>query len=89
LQKEFEGCEVYRAGGDEFMIIAPDMDDNEFEECVRSLRKRTAEPDGCVCFAIGTYIDDASNIKQAMSIADARMYEDKESFYKRHPDFAR
>ena len=89
LQKEFEGCEVYRAGGDEFMIIAPDMDDNEFDECVRSLRKRTAEPDGGVCFAIGTYIDDASNIKQAMSIADARMYEDKESFYKRHPDFAR
>ena len=88
LQKEFENCEIYRAGGDEFMIIAPDMPEDEFDEHVEKLRKATESPDG-VCFAVGKCYERSADIRKAMRTADERMYADKQKFYERHPEIAR
>ena len=88
LQREFEGCEIYRAGGDEYMIIAADMPEEEFNAHVEQLRADTADPEG-VCFAVGKCYEKASEIKKAMRMADERMYADKEAFYKEHPEIAR
>ena len=88
LQREFEKCEIYRAGGDEFMIIAPDMPEEEFDMHVEKLRQATSSPDS-VCFAVGKCYEKASEIRKAMRMADERMYADKQKFYEMHPEIAR
>ena len=85
LQKIFVGNEIYRAGGDEFMIIAVDIAETELERRVERLRKQSAE--GGVSFAVGYAFDnDGKDIRRTMRLADERMYEDKALYYRSHPD---
>ena len=89
LKLTFEGCEIYRAGGDEFVIVALDKPKNELEEHVEKLRRDSLDPEN-VSFAIGFYYDDkGGDIRAAMREADALMYEDKKHFYERFPDSRR
>ena len=86
LKSTFEGCEIYRAGGDEFVIVALDKPKNELETLVEKLRKDSANPEN-VSFAVGFYFDDkGGDIRVAMREADANMYEDKKRFYDRFPE---
>ena len=89
LKLSFEGCEIYRAGGDEFVIVALDKPKNELEKLVEKLRKDSEDPEN-VSFALGFYYDDkGGDIRAAMREADALMYEDKKRFYERFPDSRR
>ena len=85
LMEVFPECEIYRAGGDEFMVLAVDPDDDEFERRVQSFREDCSDPDG-ICFAVGACCDTAKNISRTMSTADKRMYADKQAFYERFPE---
>ncbi len=85
LQKCFAGCEVYRAGGDEFMIIAPDFPEEELRRRVQMLRQNSACPEK-ISFAVGFCTDDVSEIRSTMCRADEAMYADKQAFYHKHPD---
>lgn len=86
LQKVFTDCEIYRAGGDEFVIITLELSERQLADRVRQLKKNAEEPDG-VSFAVGFYYDETSgDIRRAMRAADERMYEDKRKFYQEHPD---
>jgi diguanylate cyclase (GGDEF)-like protein len=85
LQQIFVGNEIYRAGGDEFMIIAVDITEAELERRVERLRKHSAE--GGVSFAVGSaYDSDGRDIRRTIRLADERMYEDKALYYRLHPD---
>ena len=88
LQRNFSNCEIYRAGGDEFMVIAIDMDDHELESRVEQLRKEASDPEN-VCFAVGLCIQSTDNIRLAMRIADELMYKDKARYYQLHPEITR
>jgi diguanylate cyclase (GGDEF)-like protein len=82
LQKIFVGNEIYRAGGDEFMIIAIGITEEELERRVRLLQMHPA-----VSFAVGSYYEqEGRNIRKAMRMADEKMYEDKARFYRLHPE---
>jgi diguanylate cyclase (GGDEF)-like protein len=86
LKFTFDGCEFYRAGGDEFLIIALDKSKEELEAKVKALREKSMIP-GKVSFAIGFYYDaNGGDIRTAMHEADVRMYEDKKRYYDRFPD---
>ena len=86
LKLTFKGCEIYRAGGDEFVIVAFDKPKNELESLVEKIRKDSTEPEN-ISFAIGFYFDDkGGDIRAAMREADALMYEDKKRFYDRFPE---
>ena len=82
----FPDGDVYRAGGDEFMVIVMGMD----EEMVEERRKRLKEQAATVhdlYFAIGTHIvRDNEDIRIAMRNADQGMYADKREYYSTHPD---
>ena len=78
--------EIYRAGGDEFMIIVSDIDREGFEHLVEKLRIFSDTSNG-VSFAVGGYFDDKElDIRKAMRIADEQMYIDKVRCYKRFPE---
>ena len=89
LRDVFRRCDVYRAGGDEFMIIVPDTNDDELDNLCKELKSNELGF-GYACFATGWYwTDDSQEIRKAMHIADERMYADKKKFYELHPEYKR
>jgi diguanylate cyclase (GGDEF)-like protein len=82
----FADCEIYRAGGDEFVVISTNTSKETIEAQIEALRKKAEAPEP-VSFAIGFYYDDKQgDIRVAMREADARMYEDKKRFYEKYPE---
>lgn len=89
LEEVFDTAEIYRAGGDEFTIIVTGITEEELNKRVEDIR-RVSQKYEHVCFAIGQcYDDNRSNVRQALRIADKRMYEDKRQFYENHPELKR
>lgn len=85
LQKYFPECEIYRAGGDEFMIIGLDISEKELLYRVQILQK-LADKANSISFAVGCCMDTACNLRNSIHLADERMYLDKENFYQKHPE---
>ena len=86
LRNTCRGKEVYRVGGDEFVILAADTSREEFDSLFDKL-KAYSGPEGGPSFAIGgAYEDKNINMKRIMKVADANMYKDKAEYYKAHPD---
>ena len=79
----FVDDEIYRAGGDEFMILVQDNSKEEFEAKIRELE----EAQRGLNVALGTcFQKDNIDIIEAMRIADGNMYSNKEEYYSEHPD---
>ncbi len=86
LKKVFEKKEIYRAGGDEFMVLLRGTSMAELEDYARQTKALAAETD-TVSFAIGLCVEeDSQKIYDAMKQADVNMYEDKKAFYEAHPE---
>jgi diguanylate cyclase (GGDEF)-like protein len=86
LRGVFYDGEVYRAGGDEFMVLADGLDETEIEARVKQLIDQAANTRN-VHFAVGTCtVNKGDDIRSAMHIADERMYADKNAYYEQHPD---
>lgn len=81
LKETFDGYEIYRVGGDEFMVLCPNMDENDYKErleYVRNIQKKR----GDVILAIGgKYSTDISHVLENMKQADIEMYENKKLYY--------
>ena len=89
LKQTFEDCDIYRVGGDEFLVIVEDKTEDEFNRMIEKVRAESTRSK-TVRFAIGTCYEDASfDIRKAMHLADVKMYEDKEQFYNIHPELSR
>lgn len=83
LAKVFHKDNVYRVGGDEFVVILKNTDEDIIKEKIEKLRSFLELWD--ITMAIG-YIHYDSNkysIQQMMKEADIKMYEDKVRFYSR------
>ena len=89
LREVFKRCDVFRAGGDEFMIIVPDTSEEELKAMCKQV-KASDLGFGSACFATGyCYAGDSQEIRKAMHTADERMYIDKALFYEDHPELKR
>ncbi len=85
LKGAFPEGKIYRAGGDEFMIISPDTDEKALEQKLARLEQISEESN--VHLSVGTYIvQEGEDIRTAMHIADERMYETKKEYYEAHPE---
>ncbi len=85
LQETFPEDEVYRAGGDEFIVISF-REREEFERRTALLKKRASDPDS-VCFAVGRcYSEDGGDINEMLLKVDEDMYRDKDQYYTEHPE---
>ena len=86
LKIAFGDYEIYRAGGDEFVVFMPDVAEDVIAQQTSQLRALTENTDD-VRFAIGTsWCIGEYNICQAMQAADEDMYKDKEEYYRLHPE---
>lgn len=82
----FLDSEIYRAGGDEFMVIAENITPKELSLKITELQFRSSKSDN-VRLAIGAVSSvDEPDIISAMRIADQFMYADKDKYYKAHPE---
>ena len=86
ISQVFSDCEVYRAGGDEFMLIATEISEDAIKARLQQLRMK-ADAFSDVHFAVGyCFAEKNSDILTAMRIADERMYIDKKAYYEEYPE---
>ena len=89
LRQVFAGDEIYRAGGDEFMIITRGAEEEELRERCEEIKRQAVEYKD-IAFAVGyCVISDSRKIRTALKTADERMYQDKETYYQDHPEIKR
>ena len=89
LQSTFVGDEIYRVGGDEFLVVLRETDEAGMQRKIAEIKKK-AELFNNVSFAAGySLLNDSKDIRKAMAEADAMMYEDKESCYRDNPELKR
>lgn len=88
LKEAFEGSAVYRMGGDEFLVLDLDEDEDAFNRkaaLVEELLDQRACPTALGLF----FAEEPSLVEQAVSCADSRMYEQKRAYYLEHPASSR
>ncbi|MBR0485951.1 MAG: GGDEF domain-containing protein, partial [Oscillospiraceae bacterium] len=86
LRHFFPEYEIYRAGGDEFMIVAVNIPEQELVRRAGLLEQYPENPEH-VSFAVGWCYDaDCTCIRRTMHLADERMYQNKELYYQKHPE---
>ncbi len=86
IKQIFSEDEIYRAGGDEFVVICPACSESEFSTKVAKLKANTCYGSK-VCLAIGSdWSENGDDLRHSMHLADEAMYRDKENFYKMHSD---
>ena len=89
LRQVFSGDEIYRAGGDEFLILTRGMEEEELRKKCNEI-KQLASGYPYVSFAVGCCVTpDSRKIRDALKKADERMYQDKENFYRGDPGLRR
>jgi len=89
LKSTFAGAEIYRAGGDEFLILLHGTTEKEMKNQIADIRKK-AELFENVSFAVGgCFLQPGMDLRDAMAEADARMYRDKGNFYRKYPELRR
>ena len=86
LKIGFGDWEIYRAGGDEFVILCPDIAETDMEEQLSKMRKLLENTED-VSFAFGTaYCTGEHDIREVIKMADEQMYLDKAAYYRNHPE---
>ena len=86
LRATFPNCNIYRAGGDEFMILTSGMSEAEVEEKTNALIERSQTADD-VSLSIGMHmVNPGDDIRMAMRLADEKMYKNKNDYYVKNPD---
>lgn len=81
LREIFDARTIFRAGGDEFVVVLTDVTPEQIEDMARELY-RIAKNYPDVSFSIGCgYEADCRDVRRALAQADERMYEDKKQYY--------
>ena len=81
LSETFGEDHCYRYGGDEFLVIVPDISETEFREKLESMKQKSVVMgDSKTVFSVGyahALLKDPDMLRELISKADERMYEEK------------
>ena len=83
LQKVFRKNEVYRIGGDEFMVMSMNIKEDVFLEKIKTLRKLMVEYESNMSLGF-VWKKDTLDVAAMMAEADDLMYEEKRAYYAIH-----
>ena len=82
----FDVHQIFRAGGDEFVVILTGITEETLAARAGMLRQAASHYKD-LHFAIGTAFTAASaKIRRTLRTADERMYADKSLYYELHPE---
>lgn len=84
LKKVFPNASAYRIGGDEFVVLMQNVEENEFYEKVEDLKKYILLNPECKGAVGHTWTQDSSNLNQKITDADEFMYQDKMQYYRKN-----
>lgn len=79
----FRKQEIYRTGGDEFVILCLNMPEPQFEERLARVVDHIASV-SALSVSVGYAWDEGSgaSLQKIIAVADAKMYEEKKAYYK-------
>ncbi len=82
LKRVFAGYELFRIGGDEFLVLCPGIEEAGVSEKIKELKKDMQE--NSVTMAVGAVWqkEGRKNIDRLLSESEKLMYEDKSAYYK-------
>lgn len=80
-QRVFVQSLVYRIGGDEFVILSPDVDQSDVEKKMKEFQDALKENNYYISVGIAE-TSDLNKIKETINVAEMRMREEKQNFYK-------
>ena len=83
LTKFFGDSSVYRTGGDEFIVLIPNIAEDEFEKLEQRFAARLKRSGLNMSFG-SEWCDSARNVMRAIASADKKMYEAKAEYYIHH-----
>ena len=83
LASHFGRENIYRAGGDEFVAILPEVSEQEFKTLYETLQAKSGEEETDQFAFGGFWCPDSSQIDKALRTVDKCMYEKKAEYYKR------
>ncbi|HBG4479227.1 TPA: bifunctional diguanylate cyclase/phosphodiesterase [Clostridioides difficile] len=84
IKKYFHSYNVYRIGGDEFVVLCEDISKQLFEELVSWLSEEFKD-EMIYSVAVGSiWSDDNIDIHKLIKVADERMYQDKKRYYNKN-----
>lgn len=86
-----QGSRAYRIGGDEFVVLYKNGTSQDLDDCLAEIlaaldRRNEGETLKCSVAVGKTWSDDVSDLEKLVSIADKRMYEDKERHRRERKD---
>lgn len=84
LVRNFSREQVFREGGDEFIVLARNLGKREFSRRVEQIRRELAEDPEPILAVGSLWLEDSARIRQAIRQADREMYQDKASYYALH-----
>ena len=82
LLKTFGESHCYRYGGDEFLVIVPDISETEFQKQLEDMLNCEAVPEGKTAASFSTgyvhaTLNDSERLRHLIANADEKMYESK------------
>lgn len=82
LKRAFSGYGLFRVGGDELLVICPDIQQADFQNRLQKLQQYTQEHKVNLATGYCWTDKDASNINTWMAKAESAMYQEKSAYYK-------
>lgn len=85
----FDRDDTYRVGGDEFVVIGSNMTYEKVEELLEKVKEHIEAEDYHVAVGVAYGRKEEIDISKLIKIAETKMYEDKDAFYKKKGIYGR
>ena len=83
LKRQFEKYALFRVGGDEFLALCPQIEEEELKKRIEALRADMQKANAVMAIGYVWHSDGKEDIDHLIKQADERMYEDKRVWYGR------